>query len=142
MANVQVVVFENLTLDENNRNNVYSKTYSGVNYLDHRTLLAPSGSKTRIFSYDGAVDRGTFITGSIVYGRISNLNDTYSVNLEISSSTENFHQKISPGGSFMLTANEMTGSYTNNDINYDNIRDISVQPISGAAKIEYYITTS
>ena len=41
----------------------------------------------------------------------------------------------------MLTSNEMTGSYTN-DINYDNIRDISVLPISGAAKIEYYITTS
>ena len=28
------------------------------------------------------------------------------------------------------------------NINYDNIRDILVEPISGAAKIEYYITTS
>ena len=142
MANVQVVILENLTLDDNNKNNVYSKTYSGVNYLDHRTLLAPSGSKTRIFSYNGAIDRGTFITGSIVYGRISNLNDTYSVNLEISSSTENFHQKIKPGGSYMLTSNEMTGSYSVGNINYDNIRDILVEPISGPAKIEYYITTS
>ena len=142
MANVQVVILENLTLDDNNKNNVYSKTYSGVNYLDHRTLLAPSGSKTRIFSYNGAIDRGTFITGSIVYGRISNLNDTYSVNLEISSSTENFHQKIKPGGSYMLTSNEMTGSYYVGNINYDNIRDILVEPVSGSAKIEYYITTS
>ena len=41
----------------------------------------------------------------------------------------------------MVTSNEMTGSYTAN-INYDNIRDILVEPISGAAKIEYYITTS
>ena len=142
MANLRVVVVEQLTLDENNRDNVYSKTFSGVNYLDHRTLLAPSGSKTRIFSYNGAVDRGTYVTSSIVYGRVSNLNDTYSVNLEISSSTENFHQKISPGGSFMVTSNEMTGSYSDGVIAYDNIKDILVEPLSGSAKIEYYITTS
>lgn len=141
MANLRVVVVEQLTLDENNRDNVYSKTFSGVNYLDHRTLLAPSGSKTRIFSYNGAVDRGTFVTSSIVYGRVSNLNDTYSINLEVSSSTENFHQKIAPGGSFMLSSNEMTGSYSG-AITYDDIKDILVEPISGAAKIEYYITTS
>ena len=42
----------------------------------------------------------------------------------------------------MVTSNEMTGSYSDGVIAYDNIKDILVEPLSGSAKIEYYITTS
>jgi len=145
MANLTVRIFEKLTLDDNVHDNVYEKTFSGVNYIDHRRLNASSGSNTSIFKINNNVAAGTFVTSSIVYGRVSNLSTEYDVSLQVSSSTESFYQRISPGGTYVLSSTEFTGSaYADSSValSFDQIEELKVEPISGSAKIEYYITTS
>lgn len=145
MADITVTISEELSLDNNLHNNTVKKTFSGVNNIDHRTLTAVSGSVTTIFEFANDLDSGTFTTSSLVYGRITNLSTDKDINLHISSSELNFNQKVSAGGSHLLSTSEVTGSFTGSlsaPITFNQVNAIKVEPISGSARVEYYITTS
>ena len=143
MATLKLFINEQITLDGDERNTRVLMDIEDVNYLDHRTMLLPSGSKVSIFNFDTDVSAGTFGEDKLKYARITNHSTLIPVNVEISSSNnEVFNHRMNPLQSFYLPSSQVTGSVT--DFTYDYIHSIYLQP-SGSdntARVEYYIATS
>lgn len=141
MATLKLFINEQLSLDGDDRSTLQSIDIADINYLDHRTMLLPSGSKTSIFNFDAEVSAGTFREDKLKYARITNQSATIPVNIEVSSSTQAFNFRINPQQSFYLPSSQVTGSVTN--FTYDYISSINLQPSgSNTAKVEFYVATS
>ena len=144
MATLSLLIQETLTLDGNDKSNSYKKEITGVNHLDHRTVMLLSGSETTLFNLSNIVVAGQFVTSSLKYSRITNLSSDTSVNLLVSSSTESFNFKVDARGTFMLNTSKVSGS-ENKDISllqYEDIAYIAAEPSARDAKIQYYLATS
>jgi hypothetical protein len=142
MATLKLFINEELTLDGIDRSNYQTIELSGINYLDHRTMLLPSASKTSIFNFDAEVAAGTFMEDKLRYARITNHSTTTPVNIEVSSSNEVFNFRMNPLQSFYLPSSQMTGSVV--DFTYDYISSISLEPSgsNNTARVEFYVATS
>jgi len=142
MATLKLFINEELTLDGIDRSNYQTISLTGVNYLDHRTMLLPSASKTSIFNFDAEVEAGTFSEDKLRYARITNHSTTIPVNIEVSSSTQVFNFRMNPLQSFYLPSSQMTGSLTG--FSYDYISSISLQPSgsNNTARVEFYVATT
>ena len=141
MADLKLEIKENIILEGVQRGSIHELTLSNVNNIDNRILLTPTGSETTIFSLADVPSAGTFVTSSLIYARITNHSTTVPINLKVSSSTENYNVSINTGGSYMLTTSKITGSNAV-DFDYDDIKDIKVEPSGSSAKIEYFVATS
>ena len=144
MASLSLLIQETITLDNNDRSNLYKQTITGVNHLDHRTINLLSGSEITLFNLSNTADAGQFVTSSLKYGRITNLSTDTAINLQISSSAESFNFKLDAGGTFMLNTSKVSGSINSasSSFSYDDISFISAEPSASNAKIEYYLATS
>jgi hypothetical protein len=142
MATLKLFINEELTLDGIDRSNYQTMSISDVNYLDHRTMLLPSASKTSIFNFDTEVEAGTFREDKLKYARITNHSTTIPVNIEVSSSKQAFNFRMNPLQSFYLPSSQMTGSVVN--FTYDYISSISLQPSgsNNTARVEFYVATT
>ncbi len=129
-------------LDGIDRSNYQIINVDGVNYLDHRTMLLPSASKTSIFNFDTEVSAGTFMEDKLRYARVTNHSTTIPVNIEVSSSTQVFNFRMNPLQSFYLPSSQITGSLTG--FNYNYISSISLQPSgsNNTARVEFYVATT
>ena len=81
MADFNIQISEKITLNNAPRTVYTDQTITGINYIDNRILLAPSGSTTTIFSFGTANGAGTFTTGSFKYGRVTNQSATIPMQL-------------------------------------------------------------
>jgi hypothetical protein len=142
MATLKLFINEELTLDGIDRSNYQTIELTGVNYLDHRTMLLPSASKTPIFNFDAAVAAGTFMEDKLRYARITNHSTTIPVNIEVASSNEVYNFRMNPLQSFYLPSSQMTGSVV--DFTYDYISSISLEPSgsNNTARVEFYVATT
>jgi len=142
MATLKLFINEELTLDGIDRSNFQTISISGVNYLDHRTMLLPSASKTSIFNFDEEVSAGTFREDKLRYARITNHSTSIPVNIEVASSDEIFNFRMNPLQSFYLPSSQITGSVT--DFTYDFISSISLEPSgsNNTARVEFFVATT
>jgi hypothetical protein len=142
MATLKLFINEELTLDGIDRSNYQTIELSGINYLDHRTMLLPSASKTSIFNFDTEVAAGTFREDKLKYARITNHSTTIPVNIEVSPSNQAFNFRMEPQQSFYLPSSQVTGSLVG--FSYDYISSINLRPSgsNNTAKVEFYIATS
>jgi hypothetical protein len=141
MATFTSQIFEILTLNGDNVGSSVTQTINNINYVDNRILSVPTGSVTTLFSMDSVPGAGTFVTSSIQYIRVSNLN-TYNVPIKliVSSSTEAMSYLIATGSSYMLSTSKMTGSTSG--LIFDDIKSVKVSPSGSSGSIEYYIATT
>jgi hypothetical protein len=142
MATLKLFINEELVLDGIDRSNYQTIDIIDVNYLDHRTMLLPPGSKTSIFNFDTEVAAGTFREDRLKYARITNHSTTIPVNIEISSSNEVFNFRMNPLQSFYLPSSQVTGSVV--DFTYDYISSINLQPSgsNNTARVEFFVATT
>jgi hypothetical protein len=142
MATLKLSINEELTLDGIDRSNYQIINITGINYLDHRTMLLPPATKTSIFNFDTEVAAGTFIEDKLRYARITNHSSTIPVNIEVSSSNEVFNFRMNPLQSFYLPSSEVTGSLV--DFEYDYISSISLEPSgsNNTARVEFFVATT
>jgi len=142
MATLKLFINEQITLDGDDRSTLQSIDITDINYLDHRTMLLPSGSKTSIFNFNPEVSAGTFKEDKLKYARITNHSTTIPVNIEVSSSKQVFNFRMNPLQSFYLPSSQITGSLTG--FSYDYISSINLRPSgsNNTAKVEFYVATS
>jgi hypothetical protein len=142
MATLKLFINEELTLDGIDRSNYQTISISGINYLDHRTMLLPSASKTSIFNFDTEVAAGTFREDKLKYARITNHSTTIPVNIEVSSSTQVFNFRMEPQQSFYLPSSQVTGSLVG--FSYDYISSINLRPSgsNNTARVEFFVATT
>ena len=142
MATLKLFINEELTLDGIDRSNYQTISISGVNYLDHRTMLLPSASKTSIFNFDAEVAAGTFREDKLKYARITNHSTTIPVNIEVSPSNQAFNFRMEPQQSFYLPSSQVTGSLVG--FSYDYISSINLRPSgsNNTARVEFFVATT
>jgi hypothetical protein len=142
MATLKLFINEQLSLDGDDRSTLQSIDITGINYLDHRTMLLPANTKTTIFEFNTEVTSGTFKEDTLKYARITNQSATIPVNIEVSSSKQAFNFRMDPQQSFYLPSSQVTGSLI--DFSYDYISSINLRPSgsTNTAKVEFYIATS
>ena len=142
MATFTSQIFEILTLNGDNVGSSVTQTINNINYVDNRILSIPTGSITTIFNMDSTPGAGTFVTSSVQYIRVSNLNANTNipVKLIVSSSTETMSYLIAPGSSYMLSTSKMTGSESG--LLFSDIKSVKVSPSGSSGSVEYYIATT
>ena len=142
MATLKLFINEELTLDGIDRSNYQTIELSGINYLDHRTMLLPSASKTSIFNFDVEVAAGTFREDKLKYARITNHSTTIPVNIEVSASNQAFNFRMEPQQSFYLPSSQVTGSLVG--FSYDYISSINLRPSgsNNTARVEFFVATT
>jgi hypothetical protein len=142
MATLKLFINEQLSLDGDDRSTLQSIDITGINYLDHRTMLLPANTKTTIFEFNTEVTSGTFKEDTLKYARLTNQSATIPVNIEVSSSKQAFNFRMDPQQSFYLPSSQVTGSLI--DFSYDYISSINLRPSgsTNTAKVEFYIATS
>jgi len=136
-------------------------TLRDITNVDHRILTCPQDILTEIIKTDSPnPGAGTFISSSIEYIRITNLDTQHNLSLVVSGSNGGFSYEIKPEGTLMLTSAKVlfdisSSIYLNPgyvDPNYvpslydgiltDNINSILVYPISSSIDIEYTVVNS
>ena len=106
------------------------------------SIAVGEGVMTTIFSFAAADNQGIGVTDNYTYFRITNLDDTNFITLQIST-TDSFWVKLKAGESFMLMDNEMDaidGSTTFGA--FADIVSISADADTAACDIEYTIVTT
>lgn len=113
-----------------------------ITNVDHRILTCPADALTDIIKIDypnpGA---GTFISSSLEYVRITNLDTQTPIALIISSSNGDFTQEITPQNTLMLSSINVTSSNFNGILD-ETITSIQVYPVSSSVDIEYTVVNS
>jgi hypothetical protein len=145
MANLYVTITEAITLDNTNRGVTTTHTVLNVNGIDNRVLTCPTGSYTGLFYFDSSnIDAAVFPTSSFKYGRITNKSNT-SAKLLIATSGSSYETFLLEAySSFILSSALASGSLipTSSFTFRDYISEISIQPSSSSATIEYFIATT
>jgi hypothetical protein len=145
MANLYVTITEAITLDNTNRGVNTTHTVLNINGIDNRILTCPTGSYTGLFYFDSSnIDAAVFPTSSFKYGRITNKSNT-SAKLLITTSGSSYETFLLEAySSFILSSALASGSLipTSSFTFRDYISEISIQPSSSSATIEYFIATT
>lgn len=143
-ANLSVTITESYELEGVSYGNSRVKTFDTKGKVDQRimNIAVGEGVMTTIFSFAAADNQGIGVTADYTYFRITNLDDTNFITLQIST-TDSFWVKLKAGESFMLMDNEMDaidGSTTFGA--FADIVSISADASTAACDIEYTIVTT
>tara|TARA_Y100001973_G_C5163998_1_gene315060 strand:+ start:342 stop:821 length:480 start_codon:yes stop_codon:yes gene_type:complete len=150
---MQVSIKETITLAGIARNGESNFSISGIGQINTGILSIPqntsSGGDGRAIVADFGADaeaKATQIVDDVKYIRITNLDDTVTINLRIADTgSDEFVIRLKPTQSFIMCDTKLEAD--NGAINVytaitNNITQISASAIGGAADLEYYIGTS
>ena len=140
MADLKVLINENIVLDGVNRSTQHEKTYSNVNTFDSRILSLSSGSQVAVANFCSLDQAGSYTAGSMQYARFTNTG-LKNIALIVSSSSETTFFNIQPGKHFILSDTLVSGSAVNSSGSfvYDDIKSIKAEPINGSSTLELVI---
>lgn len=140
VAELSVNITESISLNGVDYGNNLSKTYSEVGEVDQRIMsIAPGeGTFTNIFSFSTVDGQGTGVKASYKYFRITNLDDTNFVTLQIKGTADTFWIKLKSGDSFMLMDNEMDAIASSTTFGaFTDITLVAADADTAAVDIEY-----
>ena len=122
--------------------NEVTYTIDNVVNVDRRILTCPNTTSIDLFNLNGPnPGAGTFPSSSLQYARITNLDDTYSIALIISSSQGTSTQEITPSNTIFIASSNITSSNFNGSFG-DSIESVKAYAISGSIDVEYTLVNS
>ena len=138
MATLTVTIKEELTLNGNEYNRLRSTDYT-VTEVDSRIITITSTEQT-VLLFGAAVAAGTFKDAQLEYLRITNLDDTATVDLRISDSAQEYFIRINPGSSFILTEDKLDADATGSaeTMSLVQIDSIKADSSTSASDIEIF----
>ena len=140
MAVLKVTITEELVLNgaDLGAQNVF--TDSSITYADRR-VMALSTTRRSVILFDSQQAAGTYADDTIEYWRITNLDDTNGVVLDIRGNNEQYFVDLEPECSFLLSNNEMDANdaTTPQVFTTSNIDSIYATAKAGTPNIEYFI---
>ena len=141
-STLTVTITENIVLNGQTYGNSISKSYTSQGEVDQRIMNVATGG-TIVFGYTSADGQGVAKADDYAYFRITNLDDTNFVRLDINNATDTFFVKLKAGESFLLMDNEMyavDGSQTFSA--FADIESITAVANTAAVDIEYVAVTA
>lgn len=140
MAVLKVTISEELVINGNDlgTNNVF--TDSGITFADRRVMSLTTASRS-IILFNSQNEAGAYQDDVVEYLRITNLDDTIGIVLDIRGNGEQYFVDLEPECSFLLSNNEMDANNetTAQEFSTANIDSIHAKSKSGTPIIEYFI---
>jgi hypothetical protein len=143
-ADLTVTITESVTLNGVQYGNSINKTFSSKGEVDQRIMsIATSGDTyTDIFNFSTVDSAGTGVKNDFAYFRITNLDDTNFVSLQVTAG-DTYWIKLKAGESFMLMDNEMDAIASSTAFGaFADIVKISGNADTAACDIEYTVVTA
>lgn len=145
-AQLTVRVIEKVTLNGRELGNTNKHIISGINEVSERIFTVPT-SQVTILSASSAVGAGTYLSSSIQYIRITNLDDTNFVRLSFASgsttgsNTADF--KLPANRSIMFTNTAFSGSAVGATFSsFSDFTDLKGTADTAAVDIELFVATT
>lgn len=134
----RVTITEEHIVNNNMTKNTIVYDIPNVTNVDHRVLTCPATTSIDLFTIDDTIPgAGQFVSSSVKYARISNLDNAVNIAVTISGSQGMFTQKLAPVSSMFLAGPEITSSFSASF--GDSIQKVMVYPIEGKADVEYVL---
>tara|TARA_R100001015_G_C4536895_1_gene101814 strand:+ start:138 stop:617 length:480 start_codon:yes stop_codon:yes gene_type:complete len=131
-ADLKVSIRETITLNNNKYDSFVNHTITGINEISKRIMTIPTEESQTIVNIGGSVANGGFVSSSIKYVRISNLNDSsnpHHVDLTFQSEdNDEFAVRLDHGNTFMYPATQtfgVSGSMDAIDANEANLTQMA-----------------
>ena len=140
MAVLKVTISEALVINGNDLGTQNVFTDSSITYADRRVLTLSTTSRS-ILLFDSSSAAGTYTDNTIEYLRITNLDGTNSVTLDIRGDGEQYFVDLEPGCSFLLSNNVMDANDNATPQTFTSrlIDSIHAKARGGTPDIEYFI---
>jgi hypothetical protein len=145
-AKLTVRVTEEVTLNGKELGNTNTHTLFGINEVSERIFTIPT-SQVTILSASSAVGAGTFLSSSIKYIRVTNLDDANYVRLSFasgSSATSNTSDfKLEADRTMLFTNTAYSGSAANVTFGaFNDFTDLKGVANSASVDIELFVATT
>ena len=145
-AKLTVRVSEEVTLNGKELGNTNTHTLFGINEVSERIFTIPTTQVT-ILSASSVVGAGTFLSASIKYIRVTNLDDTNYIRLSFASgstaisNTSDF--KLEADRTMLFTNTAYSGSSTNLTFgSFNDFTDLKGVANSSSVDIELFVATT
>jgi len=141
MAVLKVTISEELVINGNDLGTQNAFTDSGITFADRRVMGLDTISNRSVVEFASKPKAGTFQDSTIEYLRITNLDDTNGIVLDVRGNGEQYFVEVEPGCSFILSNNIMDANNETNAQNFStaNIDSIQAKAKAGTPNIEYFI---
>tara|TARA_A100001201_G_scaffold140654_2_gene134229 strand:- start:913 stop:1350 length:438 start_codon:yes stop_codon:yes gene_type:complete len=125
MADLSIKITEDIELQGHQYGGTKELTITGINEVSRRVVTATT-TDTTIISFGTAYGAGTFIEGDVRYIRITNLDSSNYVLLNIEGDTStDFTVRLDPGASYMIISSSSTGVVDYADISGSTLEDLT-----------------
>ena len=145
-AKLTIRVTEEVTLNGRELGNTNKHEITGINEVSERIVTIPTNQVT-ILSASSNVGAGTFLSSSIKYIRLTNLDDTNFVRVTFASgsaetsNTADF--KLGAQRTMMFTSTAFSGSSTNVDFSsFNDFTNLKCIADSDSVDVELFVATT
>lgn len=145
-AKLTIRVTEDITLNGRELGNTNKHEILGINEISERILTVPTDQIT-VLSASSALGAGTFLSSSIKYIRLTNLDDTNFVRLTFSSasnSTSNTaDHKLEAKRTMIFTNTAFSGSGDNSSFDaFSDFTNLKAKADTAAVDVELFVATT
>ena len=141
MAVLKVTISEELVINGNDLGTQNVFTDSNITFADRRVMTLNTAFSIIIARFGNKLSAGTYQDGQVEYLRITNLDDTNGVVLDIQGDDEQYFVELEPLCSFILSNNIMDANDSTlyQIFSTSNIDAIAGQANAGTPSIEFFI---
>ncbi len=144
-ANLSVTITENISLSNGTYGNSNIKSFTSKGQVDQRimNIAAGEGSYTDILFLGSADSRGQVVVNDFTYFRITNLDDTNYITLQLYiSATKSYFIKLEAGESYLLMSPDADVTCEGGAPSLTDITRIMADANTAAVDIEYLVVTT
>jgi hypothetical protein len=142
-TSLTVTINESYNLNEVEYGNNITKTFAVSGEVSQRIMNVSKDGFVTIFNYSTADLAGTGVATDYVYFRITNLDDTNFISLEVYNGTDTFWIKVKAGESFVMMDNEIDAIDSSTTFGaFADITRISAQAATANVDIEFIAATT
>ena len=141
MAVLKVTISEELVLNGSDLGTQNVFTDSSITFADRRVMALDAIANREVVKFGAKPGAGTFTDGTVEYLRITNLDDTNGIVLDIRGSSAQYFVEVEPLCSFILSNNIMDANdaLASQVFSTANIDSILAKAKAGTPNIEYFI---
>tara|TARA_R110000751_G_C13709175_1_gene474236 strand:- start:574 stop:1020 length:447 start_codon:yes stop_codon:yes gene_type:complete len=138
-TDLKVTIIESYTVNGVEYGNSTSKTFSENGEVLKRVMNIDT-TMTEVINFGTRDEAGQAVTDDYSYFRISNLDDTNFIRLEVNTLTRTYNIKLNAGDSYLLMSNEMDADTTR--FTFTSLTDINIiRAISDTATCDIEVIT-
>tara|TARA_A100001037_G_scaffold282628_1_gene287397 strand:- start:503 stop:952 length:450 start_codon:yes stop_codon:yes gene_type:complete len=142
-STLTVVIQENIKLNNNNYGSRTEINLGKINEVSQRIVSVPT-TQTTILSMSSAVGAGTYLSSSIQYVRLTNLDNTNWVRLTFASGSKNqFDVRLDAKKSYIFTNDAYSGSASGGTFNdFASFTNLKAVASGSAVDVELFVAAT